>query len=513
MKRFDKEVQEAYRAKLEMIRNGAAANPWETAAEAAERKTYLKGNPAAMVEYYLKEYASAECAEFQLQLAEMVKLNPTIKALVRWGRGLAKSVWCDLIIPLWLWINDDIFYMVLVGNNYDKACILLSDLQAEFEANPRIIHDYGQQISKGDWTKGYFRTKNGFVAKALGMGQSPRGLRLRSRRPDYIVCDDLEDRETAKNPKRQKEIVKWIEQDLLPTMDGPRRRYLHPNNDFAPVTIQNMLEKLHITGKKKPKWWLQRVNAYDPITYKPAWASKYTPEYYQEVEEELGTIAANAEYNNDGVIEGDIFKSEMIEWAKRPDLDHFEVLAGVWDVAYSGNNDFNAVPVWGLHGRDLWKVKQFCKQSEMSAPIAFMYEYSEKAAQSGAEVVWMVEKQFWEKPVEDALEDMEEEYGYSLNIRVIERSRMDKYLRILTMHPLYQRKRIKYSQSERYDNDMTVANAQLFGIEPGYNSHDDAPDADEMTIHELQTIMRVERTDKTRVTSRKKLISKQKNRY
>jgi len=513
MKKFDKEILDAYFAKLEMIRSGAAANPWETTKEKADRIKMLKSNPAATVEYYFKEYASAECAEFQLQLAAMVKTNPTLKALVRWGRGLAKSVWCDLIIPFWLWMNDDIFYMVVVGNNYDKGCILLSDLQAEFEANPRIIHDFGPQIKKGDWTKGYFRTKNGFVAKALGMGQSPRGLRLRSRRPDYIVCDDLEDRETAKNPKRQKEIVKWIEQDLLPTMDGPRRRYLHPNNDFAPVTIQNMLEKRHITGKKKPKWWLQRINAYDPVTYKPAWASKYTPKYYQEIEEELGTIAANAEYNNDGVIEGEVFTADMIEWAKRPDLDHFEVLAGVWDVAYSGNNDYNAIPVWGVKDREYWKVKQFAKQCNMNDAIAFMYEFGLRAEKAGAEVMWMVEKQFWDKPVEEALEEMEEEYGYSLNIRVIERSRMDKLMRMMTMHPLYQRKRIKYADSERHDNDMTVGLAQLFGIEPGYSSHDDVPDADEMTIHELQTIIRTERTDNIRTVSRRKLISRQKNRF
>ncbi|WP_442795321.1 hypothetical protein [Pelobium manganitolerans] len=512
MKKLDKDIIQAFKDRIELIKSGATANPFETKAEQQERIFLAKKDIRFCANYYFEEYASAESAEFQIELAEMVKKNLTIKALIRWGRGLAKSVWSDLIIPFWLWINDETFYMVLVGNNFDKARILLGDLQAEFEANPRIIHDYGEQINKGDWTKGYFRTKNGFVCKALGMGQSPRGLRLRARRPDLIICDDLEDRETAKNPARQKEIVKWIEQDLIPTMDGPRRRYLHPNNDFAPVTIQNLLEKKHIRDKKKPKWILSRVDAFPRDTEIPAWASKYTREYYLEIIDELGDIAFNAEYNNDGVIEGEIFKEEMIQWAKRPDYDHFDALMGVWDVAYSGNNDFNAIPVWGLKDRELWKCKQFCKQCKMAAAIDWMYAFQESLP-SGAEVVWGVEKQFWTDPVKEALEDAEIRHGYSLNILEIERSGMNKFLRILTMHPLYQAKRIYYSESERKDNDMKVANAQLFGIDYGYNGHDDAPDGDEMTIHELLQVSRSEKPERSRITSRKAIISRQKNRF
>lgn len=512
MNKLDRELKQAYLAKVELIRSGATANPNETPSEKAARVFLSKTDIRFTAGYYFKEYASSESADFQIELAELVKSKPTIKALVRWGRGLAKSVWCDIIIPFWLWINDETFYMVLVGNNFDKARILLSDLQAEFEANPRIIHDFGEQINKGDWSKGYFRTKNGFVCKALGMGQSPRGLRLRSRRPDLIICDDLEDRETAKNPVRQKEIVKWIEQDLIPTMDGPRRRYLHPNNDFAPTTIQNLLEKKHIKDKKKPKWILSRVDAFPRDTEVPAWHQKYTKAYYLELIDELGDIAFNAEYNNDGVIEGEIFKEEMIQWAKRPDYDHFEALMGIWDVAYSGNNDYNAIPVWGLKDRELWKTKQFCKQCKMAAAIDFMYHFQESLP-SGAEVVWGVEKQFWNDPVQEALEDAEIEHGYSLNILVIERSTMNKFLRILTMHPLYQAKRINYSETERKDSDMKVANAQLFGIDYGYSGHDDAPDADEMTIHELLQIARSENPGKARITKHSQIISRQKNRF
>lgn len=507
MGKIDNAIKQAYLEKLELIKSGKTFNPNESASDIAARVFLAKNDIRYCVNYYLSHYATAESAEFQVELAEAVKKSKTIKALVRWGRGLAKSVWCDVIIPFWLWINDETNFFVLIGNNLDKAKILLSDLQAEFEANPRIIQDFGHQVMRGDWTKGFFRLKNGFIAKALGMGQSPRGLRVGSRRPDLISADDLEDKETVKNPQRQKEVVKWIEQDVIPTMDGARRRYLHPNNDFAPVTIQNMLERRH------KNWHLSQVNAYDPETYEPAWPAKYSATYYKELEQDIGTIAAHAEYNNEGMIEGEIFKEEMIQWGKRPRLDHFDVLMGVWDVAYSGNNDYNAVPVWGLKDRQLWKIKQFCKQCKMASALSFMYEYQESLP-NGVSILWMVEKQFWNEPVQDAIEEAEMLYGYSLNILVIERPRMDKFMRILTMHPLYQGKRIMYADSEREDTDMKVANAQLFGIDYGYHGHDDAPDADEQTLHQLLQVIRTGAADSNiRTVSRAKVIAGQKNRF
>jgi hypothetical protein len=307
-KQQDKQAVERYQEKLRVAREGTAVNPFETKQQQQERIAAAKANVENMVKTYLKHYATAECADFQITLADYVKLNPAQKVLVRWGRGLAKSTWCDLIIPLWLWIRDEIHFMVIVGNNLDKAKMLLSDLQAEFEANQLLKHDFGEQLKSGSWEKGFFQTKDGFIAKALGMGQSPRGLRVGAQRPDYIVCDDLEDKDTSKNPKRQREMAEWIERDLLPTMDGPIRRYLHPNNNPFPSSIQGILEERH------PNWKLHRVDACPGAKRLPRWASKYPKDYYLQLETEIGTLALEAEHNNNPHVEGAMFKETYIIW-------------------------------------------------------------------------------------------------------------------------------------------------------------------------------------------------------
>lgn len=476
MKQVDKESRERYLAKLQLIKENGAENPFESEAEKAKRIERAKKDVAFFVRYYFPHYATSESAPFQINLANRVAKNKVHTELVRWGRGLAKSVWCDTIIPLWLYAREERVFCVIVGNNLVAAKTLLSDIQAEFEANSRFIHDFGEQKCLGNWEDGNFKTKDGrFMAKALGMGQSPRGLRKGAQRPNLIIADDLEDRETVKNPKRQDEVVGWIEKDLLPTMDGDTRRYLHPNNDFAPRTIQNRLETLH------PCWRVDTVKAYEKDTYIPAWRAKYSPTYYKEIEETLGILSAHAEYLHEPLVEGKVFTNDLFVFAKPPRIDHFKIIVGHWDVAYSGKNDYNAVKVWGLHGINFWHLKSLCRQCKMEEAVRFMYEY-EKTLPPSVIVIWRVESQFWNDPVKQAITKVRQEYGRFLNLSIVDRPRTHKYERILSMHPYYQGERIFYNKAEEASGSMQEGIKQTKGIEPGYHTHDDGPDADQQAI-------------------------------
>lgn len=485
MKTSDKKAVEEYLKKLELIKSGAGDTGDETPEERHRRIDKARNDIAYFVTYYLPHYATSTSAPFHLSFARKVMKHKTCNYLVRWGRGLAKSVWCDVIIPLWLWVNGDIMYMLLVGNNLDKAKILLSDLQAEFEANSRLINDYGQQINGGSWQDGYFRTASGFVAKALGMGQSPRGLRMKNRRPDYIVADDLDDRETVKNPKRTREFAVWIERDLIPTMDGPRRRFLMPNNRFAPVTIQSVLEERH------PKWHVNRVDAYDPASYRPAWPAKYSEEYYRQMEIDIGRPAALAEYNNTPHIEGSIFHNEDIVFDHIPPFKRFTSIVGHWDVAYSDSKtaDCNAVRVWGLCDGRFWLVGSFVRQCKMKAAIRYMAEFT-LSLPPGVRVRWQFESQFWNGEVERNIREVEDEFDIDLRLRKVALPHENKYDRIVSTQPYYQNRRIVYSRALMADNDTLEGIAQLLGIEPGYKTHDDAPDADERCLAELSKHLR-----------------------
>lgn len=204
MKKEDKESQKRYLEKVARARTTLnLINPDETTLEKMERIRRAKEDVRYMVMTYLPHYATAECAEFQIRHAGKVKEDPLYKGYAEWGRGLAKSVWNDVIIPLWLWMNKETYYYCLVSDTFDRACDLLEDLRAEFEGNELLKHDFGEQENPGYWEKGNFVTVSGFICKAFGVKMKVRGLRKGARRPDLWGFDDVETPATIKNSRMQ----------------------------------------------------------------------------------------------------------------------------------------------------------------------------------------------------------------------------------------------------------------------------------------------------------------------
>ena len=481
MRRQDKIAAQRYLAKLELIRSASWINADETEAEKKARIERAKKDVAFMVSYYFPHYATSPSADFHIEFANLVKKDPNFKGFAEWGRAQAKSVWNSILIPFWLWLNGEPVYYVLVGSSENRAAQLLDDLKAEFEANPAIIADFGEQHNLGSWETGFFITKGGFIGQALGMGQSVRGLRVKNKRPTHINPDDIETKDLAKNPKRQNEIARWIEKDLIPTMDGGIRRYVHSNNKYAPRMVQTILQERH------PKWKIHQVNAYDPVTYKPTWHQKYDDKYFKIIEDDIGVIAARAEYNNDPHIEGSIFKEEQIQWTKLPNMNHFNIIVGHWDVAYAGTStsDYNAVRVWGLKDKLFYYIDSYVRQSKMRAAIEWMVEFQLQLPPT-VYIFWQFEAQFWNDEVERTILEVQQERDIYLNIVKVANSRVNKYSRILTLQPKYQNARIFYNEKKKAHHDTQVGLGQLYGIEPGYSTHDDAPDADEQAISFLE---------------------------
>jgi len=484
MKVIDKKALERYRKLCTQIAQFTDVDLFETDADKKTRITTLRKDYGAFIKYYFPHYCIFEPADFHIAAAKKVRKNRNIALLAAWGRGLAKSVTFDILIPVWLWANSDLKVMLLVGNTEAKAKKLLSDIQAEFESNQRLINDYGKQVSHGNWADGNFITSNDCAFFCIGMGQSPRGARHRQFRPDYIVWDDLDDKILCKNPRRVKEMAKWIVEDLMPCGSPNGNRNIGVNNIFAPYTIMTELRD----GESGSGFIFAQQNATDD-NLNPLWVGQ-PKSYYDKMMVKMGSISFHSEYNNRPMISGAIFKPDMIQWGKMPRLDSFAAIVGHWDVAYSGNNDYNAVKVWGIHGRNFWCIKAFVRKTKMADPIRWMIDFEQSLPKTVC-IRWMYESQFWNDALMSTIEQVEREIGKQLNIGRKDRPKSNKLERMLTMHPYYQNGRIYYNANERDNNDMNEGLSQLYAIEPGYKTHDDSPDSDEAAISELATYINI----------------------
>lgn len=456
-------------------------NAFETDVDRSTRIKNLCADYGQFFEYYFPHYCTDEhgvfsaCADFHVEFAEMVRKNITLKAAQRWGRGLAKSVHSNMGIPLWLWARGERIFEACIGNNQDAATRLLDDVRAEFSSNQKLINDFGWQPVLGKWEEGDFQTQDGrFIAKALGMGQNVRGLRVGPRRPNYVVCDDLEDAKTVKNPVRQNEIAEWCKRALIPMMVSKVRRFICANNYFSPVTIQELLVR------KTPGMIVHRVDACDKVTFEPTWPQRDTKEKYQAMAAE-GMLAFLSEFCNEPHIEGSIFLQEQIIYQGNklfPRPSEMDMMIGYWDVAYSGTStgDYNAMIIMGVKNKKFYHLATFCAQSKMDVALRWLADQV-KAKRTQKPLHLYYESQFWNDAVKDTIKKVEKEDKVEFNFYKHETLKSGKYDRMLTLQPYFQRGDIIFHENDRGDNHTQVGMAQLFGIEPGYKGHDDWPDA------------------------------------
>jgi phage terminase large subunit-like protein len=491
-KKRDREKVEAYLKRLELARNATAVDAFESPSDKMNRIRRAVRDVKYMVKTYLPHYAEAESAGFQIEFAEMVANDPVFIGFAEWGRGLAKSVWCNIAIPLWLWMRGEDVFFCLMSNSKDRAEELLSDIQAELEGNRLLINDFGSQKCDGDWAVGNFKTTDQrFIGMAFGIKVKVRGIRVGRRRPNLWCIDDLETPDTIANPKRMRRQAEIIERDVIPTMTNRKnRRLLYANNRFARVMTQTVLQEKH------PHWKVHQVKAYNKASYEPAW-DYYTPDYYRMQESNIGIPAAYAEYNHEVKLEGKNFNEDDIQWCELPDLHEFEMIISHWDIAYTDNetSDYNAVRVWGVRKRRFYLIACFVKQSKMKLACNWMCEFK-KSLPDDVNFLSQYESQFWNEEVQRNIDEAEDAYGVFLNIMKVDTPHVNKLGRMLKMVPYFQNSRIYYNCELKSHNDTQVGIMQLCAVEEGSSEHDDSPDADQQAIAALEKYTAPARQDR-----------------
>src|SRR6185312_11230339 len=258
-------------------------------------------------------------------------------------------------------------------------------------------------------------------------------------------------------------------------MDVNGARFVLVNNRIGTNTIlTNMV--------KRPNVKHRIVNALNKLG-QPTWWQKYSIDYFKQRREQIGEYAFQKEFMNNPQVQGEIFKDEQIQFAPIPKLTEFDCIVGHWDVAYAGTStgDYNAITIWGLKGTMFYHIKAFVRQCKMYEAIKWMIDY-DASTPSNVKIQWRFESQFWNDALKMTLEQVRKDTGKDFNLIQCERPVKNKFDRIVSLQPYFQNMRVYFNEKEKYNIDMQTGVSQLKAIEPGYKSHDDAPDAYEGAI-------------------------------
>ena len=465
----------------------------ETPAQKNKRIARLQKDYAAFCEYYfphfltLRDQTSGEVlrtvhnAPFHNAAALKVKNTPNLKAVFKWPRGHAKSTHFDIFLPLWLIFQPKrlINFMVVVGKSEDSAKRLLSDIQAELEFNQRIIADFGGQKNLGHWQEGEFTSQSGVNFLACGRGQSPRGLRERESRPDYIVIDDLDDDELCRNEKRVNELTDWVKEALFGALDVGRGRFIMVGNLISKTSVLANIAAsrgVHVS----------EIKAVDKDG-EPVWKEKWTKEEAQDYADFVGYRAWQKEMMHNPIKDGTIFRHEWIRYKKVLPLHKYEMLVCYTDPSFKSttSNDYKASRLWGKIGNELHLIDCYVRQDTVSGMVRWLYNLFESIPENVA-VRFFMEANFMQDIILDEFTTEGNIRGYQLPILPDKRKKPEKIQRIEAISPLWERGFIYYNEALKDNPDMVVGIEQTLALERGSRVHDDAPDADEGAIWYLQ---------------------------
>ena len=461
----------------------------ETPDERTARIERARKDYAFFVEYYFPHYCTNRetgrmipSAPFHIDAAKKILKNRNLRAVFQWARGHAKSTHMDVMIPLWLKCQRqrEINVMVLVGKSETNAITLLADIQAELQYNRRYIADFGAQYKEGDWQSGQFVTQDETAFFALGRGQSPRGLRYRSHRPDYIVIDDLDDDELCKNDSRVSKLTDWVREALFGTFGAQGGRFIMVGNLISKCSVL-----ANISATKGVL--VSRVNVVDK-NGRPSWPENWTLERIAEIQQFMGYRAFQKEFMNNPITEGAVFRHDWIRWKAPLKLTDYDLVLYI-DPSFkpTTKNDYKAAKLWGkTKNGELHHLAAFVRQTTVVEMVRWLYDLYERLQKANAPCHFYMEANFMQDIILDEFRREGDLRGYQLPIVPDRRKKPDKFQRIEAISPLWERGFVFYNSLQRDDPDMQAGLEQTLAFERGMSGHDDAPDADEGAIYILQ---------------------------
>ncbi len=480
----------------------------ESDAERQKRIDRLKKpqNFEEFCKYYFPHYIDSDFGWFHKRAANKILKSGNVFAVLEWAREHAKSVFADVFIPIWLFVNDELTGMILASETETKAKVLLSDIEAEFRANKKLKNDFGDPAVIGSSKDAHFIAGNGIGFWSFGLGQNPAGVREGEKRPNYGVVDDASSKQKAKNQSIVKEHLDWILGEFMGCLSIKGKRFVFANNR----TAKNDLTA-HIVGDieegDKKREGIVHIKVFateDPKTHKmllienggvPAWP-RYSLKHLQVRIQEMGYRNAMRQFYHLHIEDGDIFKPEHLPWVKCYRLDEYDALISYNDPSFKDTkkNDFKAIVLIGKKGRYFHFIWAWVRQASRAAMVAAHYDLEEilRGQQNvmeidGAKLREVLCRHYMEANfIQDLLlEEYDAEgddRGYQLRIRPDKRQKPDKTGRIEDLSPLGERGYLGFNEKYRKNTDMLTLRDQFLAFP---NGKDDGPDACEGGIYLL----------------------------
>lgn len=222
-------------------------------------------------------------------------------------------------------------YVLIVSDTVSQASQFLADIKKELTNNDQLRELFQiREFSKDTEDDVIVDCADGhqFRITARGAEQKLRGLKWDHKRPDLIICDDLENDEIVMNKDRRDKFKRWFYAALLPCMSsgGIVRvvgTILHEDSLLSNLMPRENNKHTRITPLKvwseapRQPWKALKYRAHSPDFEHILWPENYTQDWFNQQYEDYAargiTDIYSQEYLNEPI-------DDSVAYFKREDF-------------------------------------------------------------------------------------------------------------------------------------------------------------------------------------------------
>lgn len=225
-------------------------------------------------------------------------------------RGHAKSTAITLCYGLAALLFRERKYMLVVSDTEAQAGMFVNAIKAELLENDDLVDLFDlKRNEKGLLDLSIKDTETDFIAqfndgtkfRVVGKGaeQKLRGMNWDRKRPDLVICDDMENDELVMNKERREKFRRWFFSALIPSMspqgiirvvgtilhmDSLLER-LMPENQFTTQRAKKdnlIVEDLCTYTDYQLPWLSARYKAHNPDYSKLLWGGRFDKQWFKD---------------------------------------------------------------------------------------------------------------------------------------------------------------------------------------------------------------------------------------
>lgn len=233
--------------------------------------------------------------EFHLELWDLM-CSQKERVAIAAPRGHAKSTAVTHSFTLACICFRVKHHVLILSDTEGQAVNFLGDLKSEFTENEALMELFGVRKLKRDReTEFIVQFEDGHEVKVIARGseQKLRGIKWRSKRPDLIICDDMENDEIVMNDERREKFRNWFYKAVIPAgSSGCWIRYvgtiLHMDSFLERLMPQwghedTVIEPLKQYSSVDKDWLSVRYRAHDEEFKNILWPEMFSKERLQSI--------------------------------------------------------------------------------------------------------------------------------------------------------------------------------------------------------------------------------------